>query len=1601
MTRSRRLLPVVSWLAVFAACSASHASGQTAPARVNFAKYQKVTSSGQSSTYSPDFAVDGVVDNFHSFRTNNTNSPHTLEVRFPRVVTIGSAHLYLGLDNDPAQGGLPSFKLQSHNGSQWFDIPGASVSGNNSAERAVVFASAVSSDRFRLFSDENGSRVIREIALFPPNPQGNIEQGYPIGTDVKLSLSHQRPAEASSINPGAFPKRAVDGHVDDASRWISANLPEQSIEIDLLVPHAIGSAHLYSGLGETLAQPDFKLQSWNGSAWVDIPGATITGNASNALVIPFAANVTTSRVRFVNTSASFTRVKELLVFPPRAGGYPLGQDVVFQPPPTIDWAEFEENSHELLNDVEQTRLLGHHDGGPRYSTAAQPREALGWQLLLNHRDGSYRIRHHATGRCLALSAISHARSNPVVLEDYTGMPHQDWYLRKIDSTRFRIINLHSGLALQAGEGDSMVVEPVNPLSSLQIWQSRNPIGPLKKGIAASAALFPNSTESWIESSWPLFNAATTTSWVYSWGRQSSETFPFIGPDQTFHPMQWSGNMVHGLSFAPIESLRRELNASPKPVHVMGFNEPDKTEQGNISVDTAIALWPRLEAIGRPLVAPAPANMFGGWYADFKAKADARGLRYDYTPVHWYSAPNLTNTINHLQNVHNTYGRPVWLTEFAPISWSGSGNWTKRDNYNFLAEFMWHAESLPWLKKYSLFQFEVGRQSGTDGPNAPRGNSRNADGSLTAFGELYAGWDGVASVVHHRAYHLQNRGVYRRVHNPGPTTPSDLVATSDTEIASSGTQWHLIPGSTADTVRIVSRLDGRKLRYYSGTTVGLAAAHNAAPQSEWRLVPHQHGWHFIEHPQSNTRLQMNSSGTLLHGSATASTDAFLWRFVAPATAEILAPILEPIPPQTVNEGEILTFTASGTDPNLPPLSLTYSLLHAPGGASISAASGVFTWTPDTHGDFTFTIRVSNGSRTQDQDVMVTVVENSSPEILETWLVSGQSNAEGYGITRNPVSGLTPASTLASIGRDDLHATHDSILIYHGANDLSGGITSSAGHPLPARDTWRAMTASEGLAYDWGSGRGNESGLRFGPELAFSYNVQRQVGAPIALIKYARGSSSIASSTAQSGGVWRDFDPSDGGRLNQYDKLLSTVQSAVDKLPAGQVLQLRGLVWMQGESDAASSAMASAYQANLAGFISALRRDVGAISMASGGKLTTAAASWDELDVFIATVRNTSTLRQTVINAQNAVAAADPNVFLIDGHNGLGVMTFDDWGGSTVHYDTAGQVLLGERFAAAAISRIDSGVRISESDGATSVIEGADPDTYTIQLTRAPSASITIQIHTDSQLRTSPTSLTFTTADWATPQTVTVMAVDDLLVESNHTGTISHSLSSADLSFGGLPIRGVSVLILDNDVNLPPVLAEIPPQRVRQGDPLIFTASASDPNVPADTLTYSLAGAPAGAAIAPDTGVFTWTPAATGSFNFTVRVSDGFLTDEQTVSVSVEIPFPDAALDGDGDGLPDLIELAFGTQPGVANGNPFRIATAAAGSPAIEFPWDRTVSGLSWKIRHSDTLATPPSTWPVLVPANVSSTPDGNVDIITVTPPANPSGRGFFVLEVSID
>ena len=90
----------------------------------------------------------------------------------------------------------------------------------------------------------------------------------------------------------------------------------------------------------------------------------------------------------------------------------------------------------------------------------------------------------------------------------------------------------------------------------------------------------------------------------------------------------------------------------------------------------------------------------------------------------------------------------------------------------------------------------------------------------------------------------------------------------------------------------------------------------------------------------------------------------------------------------------------------------------------------------------------------------------------------------------------------------------------------------------------------------------------------------------------------------------------------------------------------------------------------------------------------------------------------------------------------------------------------------------------------------------------------------------------------------------------------------------------------------MLDAIGDKTVNEQAALTFTATATDGDLPANTLTFSLdAGSPTGATINASTGAFSWTPSEAqgpGTFPVTIRVTDGgtpTLGDSQTFAVTV--------------------------------------------------------------------------------------------------------------------
>ncbi|HEY8561694.1 MAG TPA: Ig-like domain-containing protein [Pyrinomonadaceae bacterium] len=159
---------------------------------------------------------------------------------------------------------------------------------------------------------------------------------------------------------------------------------------------------------------------------------------------------------------------------------------------------------------------------------------------------------------------------------------------------------------------------------------------------------------------------------------------------------------------------------------------------------------------------------------------------------------------------------------------------------------------------------------------------------------------------------------------------------------------------------------------------------------------------------------------------------------------------------------------------------------------------------------------------------------------------------------------------------------------------------------------------------------------------------------------------------------------------------------------------------------------------------------------------------------------------------------------------------------------------------------------------------------------------------------------------------------------------------------------------NEVNLAPKFtAAIGNKAVDEETPLTFTVGASDPDLPANALTYSLVNAPTGASIDASTGAFSWTPSeaqGAGTYNVTFRVTDNgapALSAEETVTITVrevnKAPKFTAAIGGRTvDEETPLVFAAGATDPDLpANDLTYSLENAPAGVVI-----DPSTGALSW-------------------------------------------------------
>jgi hypothetical protein len=112
---------------------------------------------------------------------------------------------------------------------------------------------------------------------------------------------------------------------------------------------------------------------------------------------------------------------------------------------------------------------------------------------------------------------------------------------------------------------------------------------------------------------------------------------------------------------------------------------------------------------------------------------------------------------------------------------------------------------------------------------------------------------------------------------------------------------------------------------------------------------------------------------------------------------------------------------------------------------------------------------------------------------------------------------------------------------------------------------------------------------------------------------------------------------------------------------------------------------------------------------------------------------------------------------------------------------------------------SGISVTPTSGLITT-EAGGTATFTIVLLSQPTADVTIPLSSSNATEGSvaPASVTFTTANWSVPQTVSITGVDDLVDDGDVSYTIvTGAATSADASYGGVDADDVTVSNTDND------------------------------------------------------------------------------------------------------------------------------------------------------------------------------------------------------------
>lgn len=200
----------------------------------------------------------------------------------------------------------------------------------------------------------------------------------------------------------------------------------------------------------------------------------------------------------------------------------------------------------------------------------------------------------------------------------------------------------------------------------------------------------------------MFLLGNTISWFYNWSPDCSGAVQTYAKQYgvSFVPMAWNNNYDTARIASTIDVFGDR--------YLLAFNEPNLTDQANMTPEVAAQYWPELRQYARAngLKLVSPAMNYGTlagysnpttWLDEFFSQEGVSVDDIDAIALHCYM--NSASSLKSYIDMFEKYGKPIWLTEFC--AWDG-GVASAEVQMAYMSEALAYLEECPAVERYAWF-----------------------------------------------------------------------------------------------------------------------------------------------------------------------------------------------------------------------------------------------------------------------------------------------------------------------------------------------------------------------------------------------------------------------------------------------------------------------------------------------------------------------------------------------------------------------------------------------------------------------------------------------------------------------------------------------------------------------------------------------------------------------------------------------------------------------------------------------------------------------------------------------------------------------------------